>query len=179
MVTITLSAAPSYDVTADEDITVTVPASALVTSSDPVTGSPAIAVVADVVAKKGGRAKRKGKKRRYLVEIDNQFFDADNIAAVQAVLSQAIDAAPQAAKQDADKAPVRIKPPRIAVTTGSGAQTTSRTLQRSVRAAQERVNAIYRQAQRRVTEIREMAEATERARENERREEEAILSLLL
>lgn len=177
-VTITLSAAASYDVTADETITVTVPASAL-TGGSALTASPTIAVTA-AVATKGGRRRRK--KPRYLVEIDGQFFDADNIAAVQAVLSQAIDTAPQAAKVDADKAPpkVRIKPPKIKVTTASGAQTTSQVLQRSIRAAQERVNAIYRKAQSRLTEIRETAAAVEIQRERERRnEEEAIISLLL
>lgn len=44
VVTITLTAAASYDITAQETITVTVPASALVTSGSPLTGSPTFTV---------------------------------------------------------------------------------------------------------------------------------------
>lgn len=44
VVTITLSASASYDITAQETITVTVPASALVTSASAITGSPTFTV---------------------------------------------------------------------------------------------------------------------------------------
>lgn len=46
-VTITLTASGSYDITADETITVTVPATALITSSIDVTATPTIGVTAD------------------------------------------------------------------------------------------------------------------------------------
>lgn len=48
LVTITWSAAPDYDITGNEAITVTVPDEALITSTSPVVATPAIAVAADV-----------------------------------------------------------------------------------------------------------------------------------
>lgn len=49
VVTVTLTAAASYDVEVAETITVTVPAAALVTSALAVTATPTFAIVADVV----------------------------------------------------------------------------------------------------------------------------------
>lgn len=169
------SAAPTYDITADEVRTVTVPASALVTSTDPVTAGPVIGVTADVVPgkSKGGRTR---KRKRYLVEVDGQFFDADNIAAVQGLLKEAETAAMEAAARDTRNFPeaIRIKPPRIRVKTGSGQNTTSTTLQRDVAQTQQRVNEIYRKAQVRVDELHQAIK-----RREQREEEEAIISLLL
>ena len=48
LVTITWTAAPDYDITVNEVITVTVPDEALITSTLPVVATPAIAVTADV-----------------------------------------------------------------------------------------------------------------------------------
>ena len=50
VVTITLTAASAYDITAQEVITVTVPASALVTSASDITGSPTFTVDAEILA---------------------------------------------------------------------------------------------------------------------------------
>lgn len=50
VVTITLTAAGSYDVTADETITMTVPATALVTSASAVVATPTFDAIATVVA---------------------------------------------------------------------------------------------------------------------------------
>lgn len=55
VVTITLSAAAAYDITAQETITVTVPASALVTSASPIIATPTFTVDQVVVAL-GGKA---------------------------------------------------------------------------------------------------------------------------
>lgn len=53
IVTITLTAAPAYDITADETITVTIPAAAL-TSAQEVVATPTVSVVADVSVSAGG-----------------------------------------------------------------------------------------------------------------------------
>ena len=47
VVTVTLTAAPDYDITADETITVTVPAEALITSTTPLVATTTIGVTAD------------------------------------------------------------------------------------------------------------------------------------
>jgi len=57
IVTITLTAAPTYDITANETITVTIPAAALVTSAIDITATPTFSVTFDaVVAVSGGWA---------------------------------------------------------------------------------------------------------------------------
>lgn len=52
-VTITLSAQSGYDITSNETITVTVPATALVTSGSAVVATPTFTVLADVLAFRG------------------------------------------------------------------------------------------------------------------------------
>lgn len=175
VVTITLSASSAYDITAAETITVTVPASAVVGAS-PITATPTIEAQA-VRAAKGGRVR---KRRRYVVEIDGQFFDADNIAAVESLLAQARLAAMESAPRDASGAPagVRLKPPRVRVKTGAGRVTTSVTIQRDVERTQKRINAIYRKAQQQIAEIRAETQRAEAVLRRKRRNNESIISLL-
>jgi hypothetical protein len=77
LVTITLEAAPTYDIKSSEVITVTVPASALVISSTEVTATPTFSV--EPVQDKAGRIKR----TRELVEVDGQFFDSSQVNAIR------------------------------------------------------------------------------------------------
>lgn len=176
VVTITWSAAPAYDITADEVRTVTIPATAL-TGGNAVVASPNIGVTADVDATQTGGISRR--RRRYLVEIDGKWFDAGNISEVQSLLGEAKEIAEQAAQRDVVNAPqkVRIKPPKIRVVTGSGSQTSSVTIQRDVASTQRAINKIYLDAQKEVEQIREISRLMHKKIEAE--EEEEIISLLL
>jgi len=191
VVTITLSAAPAYDVTSDESITVTVPASALVTSASAVVATPALTVTADVeaVANAGGitKARKRAGPRRFLVEIDGQFFDADSVQAVQAQLEWVRKLAKESAETDATKEAlkpesnvIRIAPPKVRVTE-NGKPAKNATITRDVQRTQRLVNRAYAKARQEVEEIRQLAtrrEARQR-RIAKRKEEEAIVSLLL
>ena len=78
VVTITLSAQAAYDITANETITVTVPASALVTSSTELTASPTFEVTADAAVSTGtfgGSAYPKKKRQDELKRLVEQFVD--------------------------------------------------------------------------------------------------------
>lgn len=174
VVTITLTAAPAYDITQEsETITVTVPASAVVGGSA-ITATPTLEVEIAAAARKG----RSRKPRRYFVEIDGEFFFAENISGIQAILEQAKELARESAPIDVAKAPpnIRIKPPRIRVKTASGARPTSVTVNREVQKTQNIITGIYRQAAQNIENIREEARILEQARQKE--EEETIISLL-
>lgn len=78
--TITWTAAPAYDITADETITVTVPAAALVTSSTEVVGAPTFSIEALRVST-GAGSKRKRAYRKYYprrVSIDGRLITVRN-----------------------------------------------------------------------------------------------------
>ena len=63
VVTVLLPAFASYDITADETITVTVPNTALVTSSEDVTGTPTFDITAIALRRGGGVSRRR--RRRF------------------------------------------------------------------------------------------------------------------
>lgn len=175
VVTITLTAAASYDVTADETITATIPATAL-TGGAEIVANPAVSVTADadVTARGGGR-----KTIRYVVEIDGQHIAVASFAEAEALLMQAREVAKESAPRDVARAKTRIKPPRVAVKTASGRNTTSAVLQRAVKAAQASINTTYRTAFESVSRDREIAELMTRKLRDEQDEEDAILALLL
>ncbi len=175
VVTITLSASASYAITANEAITVTVPATA-VTGAGALTATPNLSVL-DVGGAKGAGTKKK--RRRYLVEIDGEFFDADSIGDVQAVLAQARETAEEAAEATVTT-PVTPKPPRIKVVTGSGNQTTSQVIQREVKRTQRTVNQAYRIAAQRIARDMEISALIHKKLEQENQDEDdAITALLL
>ena len=179
VVTITLSAAASYDVTADETITVTIPATALVTSGSALVASPTISVTADVeVSAETGGITKSARRRRYLVEIDGEFFDADSVFAVEALLKQAEETAEESAQKDVLNAPkkTRIKPPKVKVKTASGAKPTSVTIAKQIATTQRRINKIYRDAHREVEQIREIATLMQKKIQEE---DDTIIALLL
>lgn len=126
---------------------------------------------------KGGRSRRG--KRFYVVEVDGQDFVVSTISEAQYLLRQAETLARESAERDATKAElnpaIRLKPPRIAVRTSTGKQTSSVALQREVKRTQGRVAEIYREAQARVATIRREAEKAKQARD----EEESIIALLM
>lgn len=66
VVTVTLTSSPDYNITADETITVTIPAAALVTSVGDLTGAPTFDVtfVADVSDQRGGHSMTEAQMRR-------------------------------------------------------------------------------------------------------------------
>ena len=175
VVTITLTAA-TYDITADETITVTIPAAAL-TGAVEVTGSPTIGVTADVaVGAPKGRIKR---KIRYVVEVDGKFIEVTSIVAAESILRQVRDIAEESAERDVVTA-VAPKPPRITVKTIAGKVTTSVALQREVKRTQKVVNHAYiRRAKQIAQDIEISRLMITKIDQEERDDEESIIALLL
>lgn len=126
------------------------------------------------LGKKGGRSRR---TIRYIVEIDGERIPTASIQEAEALLSQAVEVAEESADRDVRRS-IRIKPPRISVRTGSGKQTASVSLQRTVKRSQARVAEIYDKARERIETEREISRLIQR-RIRDEDEEEAILALLL
>ena len=169
VVTITWSAAPSYLITADEVITVTVPATAL-TGAAALTGAPTVTIT-DLGKVVRGRFRR---KRRYLIEIDGEFFDVRNQAEAQVIFDNLRETAEEQADTD-----VPVKPVKISVKTGTGKVTKAQGMISAVRQAKQSVNrAIERQAAR-LKMDREISNLMVAKIEEERDEEESLLMLLL
>jgi len=140
-------------------------------------------ILAGAVPKPSGGLSRKSRKRRYLVEIDGEFFDADSVIDVQSLLAQAEETAKESAQRDVINAPdvrkIRIKPPKVRVQTVSGKPTNSVTIQRDVAKTQRRINAIYLKAQKEIEQIREISSLMRVKIAAEEDEEETIIALLL
>ena len=146
-------------------------------SIEPLTAS---TVTEESTASSGGISKRqRAMRRRYLVEVDGKWFDADTVNSVHSLLEQAKEVARESAEKDVANTPfrVRLKPPKIRVKTASGKQSNSVTIQRDVAAAQRAINKIYLDAQRQIDQIREISHLMRRKIEMD--EEEDIIKLLL
>jgi uncharacterized protein (DUF305 family) len=94
VVTITLTAAAAYDITADETITATVPAAALVTSAIDVTASPTFTVTFVPVARSAPGGVGKRKKRR--IVIDGKVHTVRDRAEEQMLLARYVEQQRQA-----------------------------------------------------------------------------------
>ena len=123
-------------------------------------------------AKSKGRQKRK----RYIVEIDNQFIEVASVADAQAVLEQAREVAEDAATQLTE--PVKDIP-RIGVKLISGKETKSKVLRRDVKKTQQAVEWIYRKAQQRIDRDREISQLLQARIRDEEEDEEALIALLM
>jgi len=123
-------------------------------------------------AKSKGRQKRK----RYIVEIDNQFIEVASVADAQAVLEQAREVAEDAATQLTE--PVKDIP-RISVKLISGKETKSKVLRRDVKKTQQAVEWIYRKAQQRIDRDREISQLLQARIRDEEEDEEALIALLM
>lgn len=170
--TLTLPAL-ALDVTVDETVVSTVPA-AVLTGGNALVASPGFSITA-VSASKGGRSRRKRRRTRYLVEIDGQFFDAENIAAIRALLDETKQVARKAAQQDVQQS-IRIAPPRIKVSLESGAPLQSKAIQREVQQTNNIIQGIYRKAANEISELRKRAE---RRQQRRKKDDEARILLLL
>lgn len=173
VVTITLTAAPNYDITASETVTVTVPATALVTSGSAVTGVPTFTIEPFVPARKGGRIRRKS---RYLLELDGQIFLADSIDALRSLLDETKEIARETVPTLVNQQNIRIKPPKLKVSLQSGATIKSKAIKREVEQTQNVVNSIYQRANKEIQQLRKIAREVERKRQEE---DDIITSLLL
>lgn len=176
-ITITLTAASAYDVTANETITATVPAQAIAGASA-VIAAPTITVTAaaavETPSRRGGRTK---KQKRYIVDVDGKLFEVATIAEAESVLQQVRDLAQVSADTEVTT-PVTPKPPRVSIKTISGNKTTSQTLQREVKKTQRVINRAYTNAARAVARDTEISELLIK-KINDEDEEDAILALLL
>lgn len=117
VVTITLTAAPAYDITADETITVTIPAAALVTSAIDVVASPtfdvtfvAEEVVAPPGAGGGGGEASSGRGRK-LPPFTGRGLFPDEPETEPPERIEASQASPQATEAAADAAVTDLLPP--------------------------------------------------------------------
>lgn len=128
--------------------------------------------VEETPAKSKGRRKRK----RYIVEIDNQFIEVASVADAQAVLEQAREVAEDAATQLTE--PVKDIP-RISVKLISGKETRSKVLRRDVKKTQQAVEWIYRKAQQRIDRDREISRLLQARIRDEEEDEEALIALLM
>jgi len=120
---------------------------------------------------KGGR-----KRKRYIVEIDNQFIEVASVADAQAVLEQAREVAEDAATQLTE--PVKDIP-RVSVKLISGKETKSKVLRRDVVKTEQAVEWIYRKAQQRIDRDKEISQLLQAKIREEDEEEEALIALLM
>lgn len=172
VVTITLSAVPGYTISGDEVGSVLVPSSALAGADDLDAGS--FTVTDDIGGAKGGRVRRK----RYVVEVDGEFFEVANIAAAESFLLSVRESAQEAAERDVKT--VTPKPPKVRIRTIRGAPTTSRTLQREVARTQKAVTQAYARQAEKVRRQRAIdMEIAERMQQKIVQEEEENLIILL
>lgn len=125
-----------------------------------------------------GRGKR---KRRYLVEIDKQYFEVNSIAEAQSILTQVREVATTAAENDVSSE-ITPKPPRVTVRTASGNKTTSQVLNRDISRTQKTINTAYRKAADLFTQRRKMDEEIGqllRAKIHREDEDATIIALLM
>ena len=127
-------------------------------------------------AKNKGGSARKGRKRYYVVEVDGQDFIVTSQSEVRTLLQQARALAEQSALTEAEKPQAQRVIPKIRVRTASGSKTSSIAIQREVRDTRAAIEAIYKDADRKVQQIRRQAERTQQALQDE---EDAIIALLM
>jgi hypothetical protein len=106
-------------------------------------GSPVSAVVPTPTPSAGGRSKKR--RRRYVVEVDKQYFEVNSIAEAESVLAQVRELAEESAERDV-VTEATPKPPRVTVKTATGKTTTSKVLAREVKRTQKVVNKAYSRA---------------------------------
>lgn len=119
--------------------------------------------------KKGGR-----RRRRYLVEIDNQFFEVNTPQEAEALLQQAAELVEEQPE---------ITRPVIRVKTGSGKPSQSKVVQRAVKRTESRINRAIERAQlerdKRAAIDREISVLLALKLKEEQDDEEALLAILL
>lgn len=124
------------------------------------------------VAPKG----RRKRVKRYVVEVDGELFDVENISQAQSILQRVRDLAEESAQRDVHTE-IAPKPPRIKVLTVAGKVTTSQVLKREVTRTQQVVRKAYNEAARRLSVNREISNLI--LKSIEREDEEAAIMLLL
>lgn len=168
VVTITLTASPAYDITANETITVTIPATAL-SLGLPVVAAQQVSVqaAAGVIAA-GRKPQRKRKQRRMVVEVDGEMFEVSSIVEAEQLLARATEVA----EQQIAKAPLKKRVtlvreiPQI--------KTDVPILRPVVMEARQRIRKVYEDAARDAEIARLLMQ---RVREED--EEDALLALML
>ena len=122
-----------------------------------------------------GRRKR---VKRYVVEVDGELFDVENIVQAEAILQRVRDLAEESAERDV-QTEVAPKPPRIKVLTITGKPTTSKVLQREVKRTQQVVRKAYNEAARRIAATREISQLLLKSIKREQEDDELAAMLLL
>ena len=116
------------------------------------------------------------RKKRYVVEVDGELFDVDNIAQAESILQRVRDLAEESAERDV-KTEIAPKPPRIKILTRTGKATTSQVLKREVKRTQTVVRKAYNEAAKRIAVNRELSDLM--LKSIEREDEDAAAMLLL
>ena len=119
---------------------------------------------------------KKGKRPRYVVEVDGELIQVASIADAEAVLLQVRELAEQSAQNDV-KSPVTPKPPRISVKTVLGKQVTSKALSESVKKTQRVVSSAYIKAAKEFKQNQEISQLLIAKIEED--EEDSLITLLL
>ena len=121
--------------------------------------------------------KGRRKRKRYVVEVDGQLFQAESISHVESIFQQVRALAEESAERDVTT-PVTPKPPRITVKTRAGKASTSQVIQQEVKRTQTVINRAYIRAAKAIAQNREISELLIRKFEQED-EEEALILLLM
>lgn len=165
---LTIRVAEKYNIPADEELCITIPGQVLTSGLDlEVTGKLTISAIQAA----GGRVRR-GRRKRYVIEVDGQIFEVASPQEAQRVLLQLRELAKESAERDV-QTPVVPKPPRVSIRTISGKRTRSQQLENAVRQTQRAVTRAYVA---RANDIARMLDDKRKA--EERDEEEALVALM-
>ena len=121
--------------------------------------------------KKGGRRK---KRRRYIVEVDGQFFEVASVAEAQSVLAQLRELAVEVARPSVEKG---IQIPRVTVKTVLGNEIKSVPLKKAVTDTNKVIRNIYARAKEQLRRDQEISRLFHKKLHEE--EEDDIIALLL
>ena len=121
---------------------------------------------------------RKGKKPRYIIEVDGEFVEVTSPQHAERVFQDIRDLALEAAQAQTETIKVI---PRVSIKTAAGQPTRSLPLQNSLQNTQDEINSIYRAANDRIRRDKEISEliSARIQEENIQDEDDALLAILL
>jgi len=138
----------------------------------------ATAGIAGFKKKTGRIAAKKGKKPRYIIEVDNQFIEVSSPYAAEDIFNKIREAAREAADRTTE--PTKVIP-KVSVTLSNGNATKSKRIAKSVQEIQAEINEIYKSANDRIRIDQEIAQLLniKLQQEQVQDEEDVLLALLL
>ena len=122
-------------------------------------------------SKSGGRTK--GKRRRYIVEVDGEFIPVASQQEAEDVLLQVRELAQESAERDV-KTEVVPKPPRVSIKTAAGKVTKSKRLNDAIEKTQKTITQAYTKVAKDIEQSKEIEQLI-----NKTIEEESLITMLL